>query len=314
MAAYRMFPLMLVLLCVCGWPCSARAEEPAKETPKEEELDPDVLRKVRKLIQGTLSAENSERTAAWMTLRDMGNLAVPGLVALYRQKTTTPEMIQSILIALGDCKDPRAGPALVEVLGFSDPQVRLAAARAIGDSNYKAAIPALEKVATNEKEEEEVRLFAAKAGAKLGSETCLKVLEAMAVSPKADVRRHAVFDLGKYGGVARVGILEKALADSDASVREDAVEALRLVAKDEAWGPLIKATSDLDYKIRNAAMDALRQLTKQKIENDPRAWQQWWASRDQKKEDQKPAPEKKVEVKQRQVDDNGDDDAPDDGP
>ncbi|MFH0939391.1 MAG: HEAT repeat domain-containing protein [Planctomycetota bacterium] len=268
-------------------PRSPHAGETPKEALKEEPIDADVLRKVRKLIQETNSPENSARTAAWISLRDMGNLAAPGLVALYRQKNIAPEMIQSILIALSDCKDSRVGPALVEALGSSDPQTRLLAARALGDNHYQDGVLALEKVTANETEDEEVRMFAAKAGAKLGSEACLKTLETLAASLRAEVRRHAIFDLGKYGGVQRISILEKALADSDVSVREDAVEALRLVGKNEAWGPLIKAISDQNYKIRNSAMDALRQLTKQKIENDPRAWQEWWAGYDQKKDEKK---------------------------
>src|SRR5260221_13977748 len=92
--------------------------------PAEAEVDPDVLRKVRKLIRGTLAEDSAEREKAWNGLKNMGNLAVPGLLGLYRQKDTTVEMVRSILIALGDSKDPRAGPALVELLGNKEPSIR----------------------------------------------------------------------------------------------------------------------------------------------------------------------------------------------
>ncbi len=217
------------------------------------------------------------RIIDWKTLKDMGNLAVPGLVALYRQKVATPEMMRSMLIALGDSRDPRAGPALVEILSAADPLVRRDAARAIGDSNYKAGAKALEALAADSKQDDEVRLFSATAGAKLEGEACVNVLKGLLESPRPEIRSRAVFALGKHGGVKHVAAIEKLLSDQDRSVREDTVEALRLLKDKAAWGPLVKATEDADYKVRNGAMDALRQLTKQKTGNEPKAWQEWWA-------------------------------------
>jgi HEAT repeat protein len=271
----RMLLIAMVLCTAMAGSAVAAGEDPVK--PKEEEIDPDVLRKVRKLINGTISADTAEHEAAWKGLKDMGNLAVPGLLGLYRQKETTPEMIRSILIALGDSKDPRAGPALLEVLASKDAMVRRDAARAIGDSNYKPGVKPLEKVATDPKEEEEVRLFAAVGAAKIGSETALQVLESLMETKRPENRSRAVFALGKYGGLPQLTVISKALADSDQSVREDAVEALRLMGKNQkqAWGFLVKATEDEDYKVRNNAMDALRELTDQKFEQ-PKQWQEWW--------------------------------------
>jgi HEAT repeat protein len=281
---------------------------PAGDTPdkpKAEEIDPDVLRKVRKLVQATLSTEEAEREKGWKGLRDMGNLAVPGLLALYRQKLATPEMMNSIVIALGDCRDARSGPALLEILASDHKSLRRDAARAIGESNYKAGKPALEKVAQDAQEDEDVRLYAAIAGAKLGSDECLKILEVLYGSQRPEVRSRVIFALGKYGGVARIPVVEKALGDNDSSVREDAVEALRLIDKKDAWGPLVKATADQEYKVRNAAMDALRQLTKKKIENDPKAWQDWWAKAREKKVDVKEDEPAKNREEKRDQDDEG---------
>jgi HEAT repeat protein len=266
---------LVVGLCGAFAVSSATAEEPVK--PNEEEVDPDVLRKVRKLVNGTISADEKEHQAAWQGLKDMGNLAVPGLLALYRHKDTMPEMIRSILIALGDSKDPRAGPALLEVLTSKDAMVRRDAARAIGDSNYKDGVKPLEKVAADEKEEDEVRLFAAVGAAKIGSEPGLKILEALLQTKKPENRSRAVFALGRYGNAAQLPAIARALVDADQSVREDAVEALRHLGKKEkqAWGLLVKAIEDEDYKVRNNAMDALRELTPQKFET-PKEWQEWW--------------------------------------
>ena len=104
------------------------------------------------------------------------------------------------------------------------------------------------------------------------------------------VGMRAVFALGKYGGTKYAPSIEPALADEDDAVRTDAVEALRLLKTKPAWAGLIKATNDANFRIRGAAMEALREVTKQKIENDPKAWQEWW---EKHKDDAEPAPEVK---------------------
>jgi HEAT repeat protein len=279
--------LLILLALSCGWVAAEASPEVVEET------DPDVLRKVRKLILSTRAAEAEEKEKGWKGLKDMGNLAVPGLLGLYKQKATTTDMMESILIALGDSADPRAGPALVEILKSTEPRVRRDAARAIGDSNYKAGAPALEKIAGDSKEEEEVRLFAAASGAKFGNQACIAALKTLLKSEKPEIRSRAIFALGKAGGPSEVTAIEAGFEDKDSSVREDAVEALRRIGTKDVYPLLVKAIDDEDYKVRGAAMDALRQLTKKKIENDPAAWKEWWAkqkdggSDDDKKDDSK---------------------------
>lgn len=265
-------------------PAAKDAAGDGSASRSQDGVDPDVLRKVRRLIEGTLSTDNTAREAAWNGLRNMGNLAVPGLVALCRQKETAAEALRSIVIALGDTKDARAGPALVELLSHTDARLRRDAARALGDSGCREAVPALEKLAAKAAEEEDVRLHAAVAGARLGSEESLKALAELARSPRAATRSRAVFALGKHGGIQQAGLLAKALADADRDVREDAVAALRLAGTKEAWGPLVQAAGDSDYRIRNAAMDALRELSGQQLGNDPAAWKAWWAKEQGKAE------------------------------
>jgi hypothetical protein len=275
----RLVPLFILLSAFSPFLAFPIESEPPKTTtPSDPEVDPDVLRKVRKLLKGTLVEDEKEREKAWNELREMGNLVTPGLVALSKLKETTPPMLQSIIIALGDSKDPRAGPTLAELLKASDAGVRKNAARAMGDSHYMAGTQQLETIAENEKENEDVRLYAAIAGAKLKSAKSLGILNALLKSPQPQVRSRAVFALGKYGGIKQVEPIQSALSDADENVREDVVEALRLLKEKPAWAGLLKATTDENYRVRNAAMDALRQLTKQKYDNDPKKWQEWWAS------------------------------------
>ncbi len=278
---------MLAAFCVC-----AEQDKPATPT-QEEPIDPDVLRKVRKLIRNTISADVADREKAWNEIKEMGNLVTPGLVELCKQKETTPAMSQSILIALGDSKDPRAGPALVELLKSPQPFVRKNAARALGDCAFKAGLPLLGTVAGDTKEEEDVRLFAAVACAKMGEEKGLSVLNALLKSEKSEIRSRAVFALGKYGGIKQAEAIENALSDAEDSVREDAVEALRLLKEKRAWAGLIKATNDANFRIRSSAMDALRTLSNQKFD-EPKAWQEWWEKHKDDPEE-KPSPKKKKE-------------------
>jgi HEAT repeat protein len=264
------------LLCLCGLLWAGEAAQSAPAPAGLEGPDPDVLRKAKKLVVATLSTDNTERDKAWAGLRDMGNLALPALAALARDQQTTPAMLQNVIIALGDAKDPRAAPVLLELFASPQPATRMYAARAAGEAQCQAAVPRLEKLAAQSTEDEDVRLTAGVAGAKLGSAACLDALAVLAQSPRPEVRSRAVFALGTYGGEKRIPELEAALADAEVSVREDAVEALRRTQARRAWPVLLKAARDENYRIRNAAMDALRELTREKLENDPRAWEEWW--------------------------------------
>jgi len=264
-------------------------EKPPETTPvkpKEEEpqvvkpigdVDPDVVNKVRKLIRLTLKEDEEAREKGWAGLREMGNLAVPGLVTLYKQGQTTPEMNRSIITALGDAKDPRAGPLLVEMLEDKDLATRRNAARAIGDSKYKAGAAALKKLYSNAAEDEDVRLYAAVSGAILGSPEALEGLKLLVKSEREETRSRAVSALGRYGKASQIATLAEALSDKEATVRMEAVDGLKATGSREAIPPLVtKALKDEDYKIRGAAMDALKELSKAKVERDPAAWQKWF--------------------------------------
>ena len=281
----------LFLFCCCALHAAAEEPAPASSSASTETVDPDVLRKVRKLIRGTLSEDNAERDKSWTDIRDMGNLITPGLLEIARDKATPQPMLRSILIALGDSKDPRSGPALLELLASNDVNIRKGAARALGDSGYKSGVIQLEAMGSNPKEDDEVRLFAAASAAKLGSAPALEHLKTLMKSPQPEIRSRAVFALGKFGGIAQVDAVAAALKDADVSVREDAVEALHRIKNRKAQGALIDAISDADFHVRNAAMQALRDTTHQKFENEAKAWQDWWAKH---KDDAEPAPQMKI--------------------
>ena len=113
-----------------------------------EETDPDVLRKVRRLIEGSLDSDDEKQKKAANDLREMGNLATPALVTLLKKKETAGPALNAMVIALGDSKDPRAAGALIELLNAENLPLRRMAARALGQSQSKEALKPLEEIAT----------------------------------------------------------------------------------------------------------------------------------------------------------------------
>lgn len=261
-------------------PGAAKAEPvaPAAAPAVEEPADPDMVRKVKRLIRATLEEEKEARDAAWKELREMGNLIVPGLVALFRAEGTTDDEVRSILIALGDSKDPRSGPALVEVLEHKNPKIRRDAARALGNSKYKAAVPALAKHFDAAGEDEDVRLYAAIAAAQLGSDTGYGALKALMSSQQEAVRTRAVFALGQHGGKARAADVALALKDASPMVRKDAADILRRMKAETVTGALVEACGDEDYKVRAEIVKALKELTGQSHDT-PEDWKKWWSEK-----------------------------------
>jgi hypothetical protein len=268
---------------------------------QEAPVEPEVIRRVGKIIQRTLSKELEERQEAWKQLKDMGNLAVPGLSALYDDRETTPEMKQSILLALGDSQDARAGPALVEILGKPDPAQQIGACRALERCGYKPAVPALQALLARPSAEleEDLRLFAARAAVKLGGLASAQDLIALLTSGNPQIRARAAFALGdalhvhgkpnaesppelaewrKKAGAALRGLIR----DEHRGVREDAVEALRVLGDGQGLQGLVAYLGDTDYKIRSAAMAYLEELSGESQDNEA-AWTTWWNEKGRKK-------------------------------
>ena len=128
--------------------------------------------------------------------------------------------------------------------------------------------------------DEDLRLVAAIACAKLKSEKAPELLRALSASKDPGNRARAVFALGKYSPPGQelktVGALKPFFSDPEDSVREECVNALRLVGGKASAASLIEMLSETNFKIRAAAMDALRELTQKKFGNDPKEWKDWW--------------------------------------
>jgi HEAT repeat protein len=127
--------------------------------------------------------------------------------------------------ALGVAGDPRAEPALVDLLRRGSEEERISAARALGAVGGPLGRPVLEAVLSDESWP--LRAQAAKALAKVGDARSVPALEAVLGDPAWWVRANAAATLRALGPPGRAA-LERALEHHDAFARDRAREALAL--------------------------------------------------------------------------------------
>lgn len=137
---------------------------------------------------------------------------------------TVPELRMAAANALGDLEEREAVPKLAERLDDPDPRVRARAARAcgeIGDPRATGALAGLlgDPVAG-------VRLEAAEALGRIGNRQALSALLELYDDPDERVRRIAVSGFGKFGNDRPVEMLVDALGDDSEAVRRTAVFSL----------------------------------------------------------------------------------------
>jgi HEAT repeat protein len=190
--------------------------------------------------------------------------------------------------ALGEMKSARTGAALVGALTDRAASVREAAVRALDDLREHSAIPALEGMVLNDPDPD-IRRAAANA---LGDFSASRSLEPLAraladrdpevqreaaeaigdlddvskappalvrasASTDLELRRRATRTLGKIGDPATVTALAERITDDDKDVRLSAVEGLGEMKVPSAIPSLTRALGDRDPEVRRAAAEAL---------------------------------------------------------
>ncbi len=127
--------------------------------------------------------------------------------------------------------------------------VRFAAAVAVGDTRYAPARSAVAQLLTDADEDENVRIAAAYAMARMG-DGGLGLLRKAVQSSDQKVRANAAFLLGKSGDRSAAGLLYQAMRDedSDGKVRLNAAEAVARLGDErilqKLWAMLISAYAD----------------------------------------------------------------------
>ena len=278
----------------------AAAPAPA-EKPADEAAIPDVIpdapkgeallkEDLGKLIEKLMAVQSLESFDAREELLEIGRPAVDALLLAAKDKR--PEMRHLACDLLGEIRDPKAVPVLVEALGDKDEfgtSVASAAARALGRCGDRGPIPAL-----------------------------VKALE----SPDRDLRYEAARALGILRADEAKAPLRKLLKDAAETshhylVRCAAAEALGRLRDRDALEDLGALLADdmqerrTERRVKLYAALALERLLgkgkgnlrggDKEMDDALKAWAEWWKKRtakpEEKKADEKPAGDAKPEEK-----------------
>ena len=157
------------------------------------------------------------------------------------------------------------GPLTQALLADLEPEVRAAAAEALGAlGDERALLPLIQALLNDPDSAETVRAAAALALGSLGQAAAVPPLvEALESDVDAAVRESAAAGLGDLGIDAATGDLTNALSgDSDSAVRAAAALALGAIGDPQALAHLLQARSeDESSTVRSEASDALDRFT-----------------------------------------------------
>ena len=162
--------------------------------------------------------------------------------------------------ALGEIKDRRAVPALIEALKNKD--LKHAAVNALGNIKDSRAVPEL--IIALKDEGSAVRESAARALGRIKDPTTIDVLIKTLKDAEWNVRVNAVWALSQFK-VRAIPALIEALNDKNELVREGAASALGRTKNKETVTALRNiAYFDMSEKVRVAAKSAIEMITGKK--------------------------------------------------
>jgi HEAT repeat protein len=181
---------------------------------------------VTKGLVQRLSAEDNAgaRNSAIEALTHIGAAVVGPLLPLL--DTRDPDVRKFVVDVLGDIRDVRALPGLLEKLTDADENVRVAAAEALGKLRDRRAVDALIGCLSSA-DQSWLDYAAAEALGEIGDERALGPL--MAALGRSSLREPVLESLGKIGNVNTLPPLISGLADPLRIVREASAAALTTV-------------------------------------------------------------------------------------
>jgi HEAT repeat protein len=201
-----------------------------------------------------LSAEDNAgtRNSAIETLVLLGAASVAPLLPLLL--TRDPDVRKFTVDVLGDIRDSRAVPGLIERLRDSDENVRVAAAEALGKVRDRRAVDALIDCLSRD-DQGWLDYAAAEALGEIGDERALGPL--LAALSRSSLREPVLEALGRIGNINTLGPLISGLADPLRIVREVSAVALISIFRKSAPGDRQRIVSAVRTAITERAIGFL---------------------------------------------------------
>jgi HEAT repeat protein len=208
---------------------------------------------LRELIVGTSRMQMERTDRAGKELVSLGAVAVPALIETgHSGDGILRQQVARLLAFIGE---PAVDPLIASLESRPESRFRRFEAEALGEIGDPRAYPSLERMLLEE-DDWAVRGAAARALGVLGDPRASGPL-ARALDREADpfVRGEVVVALGSFRDGQSVEALIGAMARAAASDEVDALAVVRACGR------------------------SLRRITGESIEDDPRAWRDWWARR-----------------------------------
>jgi HEAT repeat protein len=189
-----------------------------------------------------------------------GQVAAAAIDALNRQGQ---DALEKLLVRMTDIDidgdaDWVKAKAFVRALGADVPELRMAAANALGELEAADAVPNLAD--RFEDPDPRVRARAARACGIISDPRATDPLETLLSDSHADVRREAAEALGRIGNRQALQALLGLYDDDDERVRRIAVGAFGHFSNDRPVDPLVAALGDDSPAVRRTAVYALIEL------------------------------------------------------
>jgi HEAT repeat protein len=206
-------------------------------------------------LRAELKDPSSEvRQAAAAVLGRIGGAdCVPDLVALLR-KETMPEVLVTIIAALGSIGSPAAFDALVPLLGHTDAAVRHSAVAAVNSIAHPDTARRVRGLLTNESSL--VREAAVKVAGYFGFAECFDVILSLLTDESPHVRRAVAEHLPYFEDSRSQQALSRGMRDADPGVRSASARALSQMSGPGADALLDTALTDHDPRVRYQAAQA----------------------------------------------------------
>jgi len=274
----------------------------------DKKFDYRINQKVKKAITDLENKKGNIQREAKKDLISWGADSVEPLIAVVRDWEHEPADLRVACVdILGEIKDKRAVPVIIDAANENRMTMKYSAARALGNIGDKRAAPVLIKL-LNDKEWQ-VRLYATEALGKIGDISGARPLANLLLAdPNDKVRLAAIEALDKLNARTEYKTVLEAFSDNDPQIRSYAVElsaswtvkeampaimgmlksdrsntvrascahTLGIFANYSAVPALIDALSD-DYKdVRIYALDSLKKMSNQNYGSDKEAWSHWF--------------------------------------